>query len=922
METNSFQQKRLEEIVELFDKNKELEIRFTRPDEETFKRVFNDFLKLDPKAAITIEQSMSIMTESTETGMNRNEIYFKDGVRQKEDHNKKKTEKMLKVFDHSKSELYRVSIASEEPIPPFGLHDAHRIRYKLRCSVLPSKELSDWRFDFTAVVQLEKPQFAKVKSIKEQIFPNKRIDPTKFLESIPNVGLPLTYEFEIEYIGSKAKLNVAAILDVVSKFTNIITPNFEQASDHQGVVRELANLLIHDKKVAGIFGNRGFRSLANQPKNLTRDIWNNLLPNIDQYYVSDKADGERCFVKIQYIGKTPAHVDIILTDKVVDLTKIFTGKAAVEDAKFTTMTLIDAEIVNLDREEPEKSKHPKLYLFDTLICHGENLTNEPFEKREQRLDAHVKSLDNTEKKILIRLDKTNYAEEIKKIYTRKTRAYPIDGLVLTPAKSLGNRIKTNRMNDYFDMVVYKWKPSDQLSIDFLILKPPKSLIGKKPYIDRPGYEIYFLFSGINPRDAAVLNMPDLPGYKDMIAEIPLTGNYFPVQFSHSAIPHSYIYYHPKSKQTLDLEALDLHMQIGEFIYHPTSENSEVGHWTLERLRPDKAIQVKQGHAYGNNFQVAEEIFNIYLNPLSLDTLTSPVKDLESAAGYFLEEKQDMYKPLTKFNNFVKAQQLRQFEGKDWVVDLAAGRGADLFTYNGFKVKNALFADLDQAALEELSNRKWNLGNTNSYVFSHAPDSHIRIFTMQADLFTQAKKYLSMVEERGYPLPRSDTGFGADGVAINLALHYICKDEKSIANFADIVDGLLKKDGLFVFNVPDGKRIFDLLENTKTGASYDVKENDVLKYSIKKLYKDAKFKTGLSISLIHPFSRGQYYDEPLCDVDAVITEFEKRGYKLHQRGSFIEWREKFQNFNPRFAKEMSADDKKYASLYTYVTLIRK
>lgn len=917
METNSFQQKRLEEIVELFDKNKELEIRFVRPDEETFKRVFNDFLKLDPKAALTVEQSMSIMTESSETGMNRNEIYFKDGVRQKEDHNKKKTEKMLKVFDHSKSEMYRVSVASEEPIPPFGLHDAHRIRFKLRCSVLPSKELSDWRFDFTVVVQIEKPQFVKIKSIKEQIFPNKRIDPVKFLESIPDVGLPLTYEFEIEYIGTKAKLNVAAITNVVSKFTGVITPDFEQTSDHQGVIRELANLLIHDKKVAGIFGNRGFRSLANQPKNLTRDIWlNKVLPNIDQYYVSDKADGERCFVKIEYIGKTPARVSIILTDTVLDLTKVFTGKDA-PDAKFSTITIMDAEIVNLDREKPENSKHPKLYLFDTLICHGENVTNEPFEKREQRLDAHVKELSNTEKKILIRLDKTNYAAEIKKIYTRKTRAYPIDGLVLTPAKSLGDRAKMNRMNDYFDMVVYKWKPSDQLSIDFLILKPPKSLIGKKPYIDRPGHEIYFLFSGINPRDAAVLNMPDLPGYKDMIAEIPLTGNYFPVQFSHSAIPHSYIYYHPK-----DSSDVDLHMQIGEFIYHPDLDMSKSG-WTLERLRPDKAIQVKQGHAYGNNFQVAEEIFNVYLNPLSLEMLINPV---ETDTGYFLEEKQDMYKPLTKFNNFVKAQQLRQFEGKDWIIDLAAGRGADLFTYNGFKVKNALFADLDQAALEELSNRKWNLGNTNSYVFSHAPDSHIRIYTMQADLFTPAKKYISTIEERGYPIPRSDTGFGADGVAINLALHYICKDEKSIANVADIVDGLLKKDGLFVFNVPDGKRIFELLEKVKTGESYDVNEKhdgkDVLKYSIKKLYKDSKFKTGLQISLIHPFSQGQYYDEPLCDVDAVIAEFEKRGYKLQQRGSFIEWRDKFQNFNPKFAKEMSADDKKYASLYTYVTLIKK
>lgn len=919
MSYNSFQQKRLDEIIDLFDKEKELEIRFVKPDEDTFKRVFEDFIKAHPKATLSVEQSISIMTERDQTGTNRQEIYFKDGVKTTENHNRKKSKKILKVFDHSKNEMYRVSLASEDPIPPFGLYNAHRIRLRLRCSVLPSdKPFSEkWRFDFTVVIQLEKPQFGKLKSIKNQVFPSKRINPKKFLDALPDVGLPLTYEFEIEFMGSKSDLSVDSIGDVISAFTEHINPEFEQSSDHQGVIRELAHLLIQDKRVAMMYSNRGFRSLANQPKNLTRAIWvNHMLPNIDKYYVSDKTDGERCFVKVEYDGKKPDRVNIILSDRVIDMSKIFTGlEPKTEPSKSSHISILDAEIVNLDRENPEKSKNPKLYIFDVLICHGDNVTNEPFEKREKRIELHTKELKNTEKKVLIRLTKNNYATEIKKVYTRKTRAYPIDGLIITPAEALGDRERFNKRSDYFDMVVYKWKPSDQLSVDFLILRPPKSLIGKKPYIDRPGHELYFLFSGINHRDAEILNLPDLPDYEKMTSGIPSSGNYFPIQFSHSAMPFSYMYYHPSKSDE------DLNMQIGEFTYDTKKDV-----WILDRLRPDKAIQVKQGHAYGNNYKVAEEIFNIYLNPLNLDSLTATSKELESEEGYFLQEKHGMYRPLTKFNNFVKAQQLRQFEGNDWIVDLAAGRGADLFTYNGFEVKNALFMDIDQAALEELGNRKWNLGNTNAYVFSHAPKSHIRIFTMQADLFTPAKKYLADIEEHGYPLPRSNGNFAVDGVAINLALHYVCKDAKSVANVADIVDGLLKKDGLFAFNVPDGKRVFDLLEKVKTGDSYDLKEKyegkEHLKYSIKKKYKDTKFKMGLPISLIHPFSRGKYYDEPLCDVDAVIAEFEKRGYKLHQRGSFIEWRDKFRKFNPRIEKEMSENDRKYASLYTYVTLIKK
>jgi len=908
MTFNNFQSKKLDEMIDTFKHKSsakseiEFEIRFSSPNEDTFKQIVEKFLSDHPKATSTVEQSISIMTDTDSSGFDRKEMYFHNGVQQKIDHNRKKREDMLKVMANNQ-EIYRIAVSSEATIPEFSMNLAHRIRLKLRCSIIPDK-YPQWRYDFTAAVQLEKSQISQLKEYKQRMFPNKPVDAKTFLTSIPNIP-GMRYEFEIEYVGKPAALRKDNVGQAIKYFTDYVNPNFEETSSYQGQIYELAKKLIDDKYQLEQFRTKNaLKQLQNNPKNLTKaKFFNVILPNIENYYISDKADGERCFIYISFVD-TPKII-LVLADKAVDMTAILANKLPKSGGDI----ILDAEVVNIDRDHPEKS-HPKIYLFDILMRNGSRVVSDPFEKRESYLDEFVPYLKNTEKKILKRLDAKTYGKTIREIFARDTRAYPIDGLVFTPAQP-GSSPQKYHKPDYFSMVVYKWKDPEKLSIDFLILKPPTNILGAKPYLPKKGYELYFLFSGINMADSKVLNLPDIKGYREMVDGIPESGNYFPIQFSHAAYPYAYMYYAPES---VVKEHGDLHQQIGEFVWNDKDS------WKLDKLRPDKAILVKKGLAFGNNFRVAEEIFDNYLNPLTMDMMIDV--SAHASNDYFQTEKSQTYKALTKYNNFVKAQLIKQLEGKQWVVDLAAGRGSDLFTYNGYGVQNILCMDIDQAALEELGNRSWNFADTHPYVFNKPPSVNARVYALQNDLFTPAAQTLETIESRGIPVPIGQV----DGVVINLALHYIMTNEKALANVVTLVNKLLKPGGVFIFTTFDGRRVFKLLEDVATGKSWDIYEpldedGKTIKYSLRKNYKDSKFKMGLTIGVVHPFSNGKYYDEPLADIDQIVSAFEASNFKLIQKGSFADWTDKFKKFDSHWFGQLTADDKRYDTLYTYVSLVK-
>jgi SAM-dependent methyltransferase len=522
----------------------------------------------------------------------------------------------------------------------------------------------------------------------------------------------------------------------------------------------------------------------------------------------------------------------------------------------------------------------KIYAFDALYINGADFTTKSFGKREKQLDI-IADLFPIQKKIQIHLTDA-YKTEITDLYNRKTVSYPIDGLIFTPADET-----------YFAMTVYKWKPPDRNTIDFLIVQAPKKVLGVKPYLPRDGLELYFLLCGIKFSDFKAMNMKRFPEYNSILSSLGIDAynkSYFPIQFSPNGYPATFLFYSA---------AADLHGHVAEFHYDASAAT-----WTLVKMRPDR------DNAFGNDFRVAEKNFQQYFNPFTLEMLTN------ATDNYFAENKSQIYVPLTKFNAFTKAQLIRQFEKVDWIVDLACGKGQDLFTYSGFEIKNVLFLDKDKAALETLNQRKYDMQKPELYLFAAPPKTFPTIYSSEIDLTEDAKKIIKKIAE--VPLPKG----GVDGVIINFALHYILDDEKSLTNLIKLVDEILKPGGIFIFTCFNGPRVFKLLEKIDFQSTFDIYETESLKYSIKKLYKtNTMTDYNQKIGVIHPFSAGEYYDEYLVNIPMVIQAFCDADFELRQNGSFSDWIGKFKTFNPKVAARLTDADLKYARLYQYVSLYK-
>lgn len=878
--------------------NAELEIRFYLDGTE-WQNAYQTLKSGAKKSPVKFEQSIHIIQEEGKNS-NRKELYFDKGVKQEERYIRKATLEFLKYKGA------KINLATEEKIGEFNTDNAKMIRFRSRASIPLTIGEGIWKAEFTIIRTLQKAQFAQLKKVKEEVFPTGKVLDAARMDALVDPSNPnLSYEFEVEYQGDPDALTTQMIEEVFSRVQNIVKPGLEESEEYHKTIYHLAKMLLDNDSSASFKHKYSLKQLANQPKNFSTDEYRDMiLPHIDKYYLSDKADGDRCFLQID-----PERAVLITADKIVNVTDRL---KKVNWKMFKGVTVLDTEVL-MD------SKDLSIYVFDALYVQDKNVTNMTFEKRLEHIDEVLKYLGtNVEKKVQIRLTKDGYAQQIKEIYNRKSRMYPIDGLIFTPNTPLDDsKSKYTSKNMYFDMVVYKWKPPEKMTIDFLVMRPPKHLIGVKPYLPKDGHDIYFLFCGINYNTYKMLGLDYVTGYQEIFENYRFEQNYFPIQFAPSSNPYAYIYYHPKKND------VDLHGHVAEFRYNcigAEQMQSPDCTWILDRMRPDRDINVTKGTGYGNDFKTAESTYLGYFSPITLQILMGEEPKVKKGKGeesdkYFAEEKQPMYRAPTKFNAFVKAQVERQLEDTEFVIDLACGKGQELFPLHGYGVQNALFVDQDGAAIETLNQRRYELGNRNYYLYSYRPNHTMGLYTKVWDLSKPYKETLKAVDDVLSKFPQ-----GADGVIMHFAIHYLIQDAKSLDNVVNLVDTMLKKGGIFIFTCFNGQAIFDLLKDIEEGETWEVKEADTVKYSITKHYKSDELTAfGQKIAVKHPFSGDKAYEENLVNIANVIEAFTKKGYEVRQNSSFGDWLNKFQYFNKKAYAELTDDDKLYCSLYNYVSL---
>jgi SAM-dependent methyltransferase len=823
---------------------------------------------------VAIEQSVTCIVDVNSGKQQRKESTYVKGKKTSE-HYIEKTILESTTKDTCKYTLSReTSIAKDD----FAASNIKGVRLRLRASFLTDE---DWKIEITYVLHLDKSEIrTDFESCKNRIFPNMNITPDKFIEFVDGIrdksqNDRARYEVEFEYAGTDT-LDADVTRGRIDNYIHLINPDVGKQEQF--------------KHIAEMFGNgtKSMKKFVSQPLALTkRRFETELVPNIDDYYLSDKADGERALLEIVCAESGVTKVTIWRADGNEDVTPS-ANKTDKQISKSGTYVL-DVEVVY----SGSTRKISKAYVFDILMVASKDVSMEPFSVREEMIQKACELLPYTEKKIQVRLSPDTYASQILEVYTRETRMYPIDGLIFTQDAP------------YMSMTVYKWKDVKDTTIDLLIVNAPKGLLGKPPYENQPGKDMYFLLCGISDRTFRNMNAKLFPNYEETMQDLGIEPrrDYFPVQFFTSDNPLIYIWYADKPNKSSGIE---LHGHVGEFRYHK-------GEWQLIKMRPDKDAYVKSGVQFGQDYRVADETFQQYNNPLTLEMMTDKTGASErDNVGYFAENKTEAFKPLTKFNSFVKAQLIRQLQNEEWVVDLASGKGQDLFVYSGFGVGNLVCVDQDQNALEELNRRKHELNNPKLYLYNRPPRNTPSIYTVQSDLNDgpgTVKKIHNI--QSGLDIPIS-------GIVMNFAIHYLLNDAAGLENVVNLVDSLLRPGGVFIFTCFDGARVFKLLRDVKPGQTWG---DD--KYSIRKDYSDDIFSGfGQKIGVVHPFSGGEHYVENLVDTQAVIHKFHERGYDVRQNASFANWFSKFRMFNPQMALAMDSSDITYCGLYQYVSLWKK
>ena len=828
----------------------------------------------------------------------------------------------------------------KEPPTHFNL-----TRAKLRYSI-SLKEYSNWKLDITlVVVKSGTPTLSELTSIRNNLFP-KDLTIDNFVEKAPWTYAQ-SIEFELEAVDftkitehnlaevikhiesvldikdhmpdnkdhSSHHLNSKNAVDTLELLNNNLdlshhlgSPNHleSQTSDPHDISEEDVKKLLSNTyyDIHGYQSKRpiNFKGLTNNVIELTKLKFVELAPNIGEFYMTDKADGIRNIV-VAYPTQGYAYVISGLEIYKMDIQKS-SIKKCIFDAEFINDSFLIFDVMfyetNLSDKDFENRKSyipkilelspkflPKTFLdCDLHIYSNQDPTHSNKDPTHKSSTSNNKSLED----LMDVLEKNKHF------------SYETDGIIFT--KKTGTYVETEN---------YKWKPIEKMTIDFLVRKCPHKLLGVHPYVKKTNKTLYFLFVGINFGAFSKMGLQYVNYYRDLFSTNEKL-KYFPIQFSPSSFPLAYMYWSDQSD--LDKKIVELHYNISTM------------DWELVQIRTDKAEDAKRGLAFGNDFRIAEYTWENYFNPLTKSDLTSLSSKLETSTlannlsdsllgflptssiktttkidtiksqnkvVYFQEHNNVLYKELRNYNSFIKEQVIQKYANTDWCIDLASGKGQDLFRYIRSHYHNVLFIENDKLALAELLNRKYSFVNSHDAKFQK---NKMQIYTLQADLTHPADNIYQNISKNHIPLPSN----GASLIICNLAIHYLIGGTDNLKNFCKLVNSLLKSGGRFSFTTFNSKKVQALLDTHNN--NWNIHDNDILKYSIKKI---SPLHGTPRIEVLLPFSDGEYYPEFMVNIDTVSAEFKKYKINLEVSVSFEEYKDKYSG-------KLSDIDMQFASLY--------
>lgn len=840
------------------DKNVSLNSRIN----DSIQNIKSIIANASPRGNVSMSQTINFI-KTYKTEMFVKQLVFINGIQAK-DKKKLYTKKSLitpvyLVSDEVSTPLYKLSI-NEEIDKSDDTNQFDIVRFRLRYSITFTDELKDWRLDLTLIKETNNQSIQYLKQLRNVIF-TPDINSKNFIDSDIWYNVDRV-ELELEYVGSQIQLNKIAQLDTL--WGHIQTKH----RTYKDCVCQIAQIIKPkslDKFKSGYFG---LKQLGSNPVELTKKSYNvNVLSNIDNYILTEKINGLRSMLLI-YPQKGECHI----------INTVYSCK------KIDVCPNNPIKLIILDAEEYIENGKNVYYVFD-IIWYNKNISNYAFCSHSNDRMGYIKKTvdqyDFLKSKHFIYLNQLDYEHQIKDFY---------DFIQLLPYETDGFIFISKDFN-YADTLNFKWKPPEKSTIDFVAKKCPLCLLGIKPYIKKDNTTLYLLFVGIRVNEYNKLGVVKIKNYDTMFKKINYKDKYIPIQFSPSSDPYAYLFW--SENDNLDNCIVEL--------------NRKDNLWNLVKVRDDRKNDMDRKTYYGNYFKYAEYIWMNYKNPLLVKNLCSSIKQ-----EYFKVDDNIIYKFIRKFNNFVKDHIIKSYkqQNTNWVIDLAAGKGQDLFKYIECNISNILMIDNDLSALSEIINRKYDYINNNKI------KSLSKIFIKHLNLIDLYKKNITELTKSRFAIPIS----GVQLIVCNFALHYLTPNNKKMQNFVNLVHKLLKPGGIFTYTSFDGERIHKLLEDND--GLWDRTYNNKPLYSIKRKYDNEFTGENQQIDVLLPFSDGQYYTEYLINNNLLIKMFKKKKITLIKSDSFTTYLDLFKDRKPHFHKELKKIDMEFLGFYNYYVFKNK
>lgn len=601
---------------------------------------------------------------------------------------------------------------------------------------------------------------------------------------------------------------------------------------------------------------------------------------LTNYTVTEKADGER------YLLFVDDKHEMYAIDSRLNVKKLGVKH------KYNKM-LVDAEYV-------VKSKFNVLletyYCFEIYFYNGEDVRDKALvPDRVDHMSSfvkHVPSSVNIEVKKFVQ-DKDIF-KACAKVYNKSKYEYNIDGLIFTPANLAVGSVYNKELatkNTFGGpwMNVFKWKPPDENSIDFLVkYHQPVNVpnVGKCVLCDLQVSMRAYADEFIDP----YMILTSSKHYEKM-RMTPKT--FIQIYFK---IPDK-----GKFPITLNNEIIQNNTII-ECIYD--ENESEMFCWVPYRLRMDKTqLYQRSGNIANtaNSYVTALNVWRSIQNPVTTKLITGKesinVSQMNQNNVYYsrnINREKILSKPMLTFHNIgVKSKLFSKFKNQKYsLCDLASGKAGDLNKWieNRFTHVVGIDSNIDNilnnidGAYRRLTKIKNTTTNNTNIVFLQKDlttdwdDTSSIENTQMLELYSTmwGNIYKNDISNPNILKYYNIMNKKFDVVSCQFAIHYMFKDDQILQTFCDNVDKITKKEGYFIGTCLDGQLVDRLLSKSTSGEVIG-EHNDNVLWMMNKKYDTFEKKTGQSIN-VYLESINVIHEEYLVHFDLLSEKLEEKGFK--------------------------------------------